>query len=305
MKRLLLYVYAPLTALYLLMSVIYPMDHETMVRRHLTLGQARVASLAIAIASVVIWLLSFYGARRLQEYSQGIKKAPDGEAFTRLAQGVWLLALYLPMRALVKILLNYLVRNHPGLQGAVNDVIIYVTLLLPLVGFVVISQAAWSLARLAKVKMSLSEIYTLSLVYITLGVTYSYVSFTAQGHIPPSNWLVTSLDSIPLAFRIVTVIVPYLFMWFIGLLAVYDLYLYQQQVKGIFYRQSLRWLSSGLMAVIVVSIAIQFATAMAPSLQKLSFRGVLLLVFGLIIILGAAFAVIAKGVRRLKKLDEV
>ncbi|HSX30917.1 MAG TPA: hypothetical protein VLE99_03305 [Candidatus Saccharimonadales bacterium] len=304
MKRILAYLYLPLAALYLYLSVVFPTDQATIARRHLSLAQARLVSLSVAIPLLVIWLLAFYGAYRLKRYSVSIRKHADGPPFMQLAMGMWLLAVYLPVQLVGRALLHTLTRSHPDALTAANIVLTYVGLGLLLEAFIFVSHAARGLAELAKVKSSLRAVYGMALVFIGLSVLYGHVAFTTHGHIPPSNWLVASQQSIPLLLRVVTVMVPYLFMWFIGLLAVYELWLYQRQVTGVFYRQTLRLLSAGLVSVVLVTIGIQFAIATAATLQTLRFRFVLLLVYTLIVLLGVAFVLLGRGVRRLEQLDK-
>lgn len=305
MKRKTIFIYLLLTAFYLFMTYTFPVDQATIDRRHLSLTQARIISLSIALPMILVWFMALYCSLKLYTYSQNIKKSSDGAVLMQLALGVQIIAWYLPIRALVKIVLNYTASRHPGSLTAMNAIITYVNLIIPLVAFVIISRATYALGRLAKIKNSLGIIYGLGLTIILLAVAYCYASFRTEGTIAPSNWLVTTQAAINLPVRTLTIVIPSLFMWFIGLVSVCQIHLYQKQIKGVVYRQAWRQLSIGLMAVILLSIVIQFLTATAASLQNLPFAAILVIAYCCILLLGLAFVVMARGVQQIKKLDDI
>lgn len=305
MKRKLVFYFLPLAIIYFLLVLAFPMDAATIARRNLTEGQARTIATIVALVIMSVWLMALYGAQKLSTYSKRIRNQPDGPAFSQLALGINLIAWYIPIRAISKAGLNYIASINPSLQNPVNDIVTYINMLVPLIAFVIISQAARSFDNLAKIHNSTKALYTLSLAFIVLGVSYCYVSFTVQDIISPTNWLVTTMSSMPLFLRISTIVIPYLFTWCIGLIAAYELYLYQKQIKGVFYRKLLRQLSFGILAVLVVSIGIQFSTATAARLQYWPFTITLLVVFSLLTLLGSAFVLIGRGVRQMEKIEKV
>src|SRR5260221_7255730 len=113
MKRVLLYFYIPVVTLYVALAIVFPTDPGTIARRHLTLGQARFMALSVAVPLIIIWLLALYSTWRLKEYSNRIKGYHDGTAFEKLASGMQLLAVYLPLRSVVKVSLNYFAHLYP------------------------------------------------------------------------------------------------------------------------------------------------------------------------------------------------
>jgi hypothetical protein len=305
MKRKITVTYVLLTAFYLFMTFIYPVDQATTDRRHLSLAQARFIGLSFALPMIIVWFVALFCSFALFEYSRKIKKSADGKVLAKLAFGVQLIAWYLPLRAIIKIVLNYIASRYPSLLNAANDIITYVNLVVPLIAFVIISRATFELGRLAKIKHSLRAIYGLGLTTIILGVGYCFASFRVEDTIAQSNWLITPQTALSLPVRTLTIVIPTIFMWFIGLVAVYQIHLYQKQVKGIVYRQLWHLLSMGLIAVILLSIAIQFITVTAASLQSLPFAAVMVIAYCLLLLFGLAFIMMARGVRQINKLDEI
>jgi len=64
-------------------------------------------------------------------------------------------------------------------------------------------------------------------------------------------------------------------------------------------------LALGITIVIISSIIIQYVTTLMNNGNDLSFGSLLLLVYGLLIVEAAGYALIAYGARRLKRIEEV
>src|SRR5205807_891103 len=98
---------------------------------------------------------------------------------------------------------------------------------------------------------------------------------------------------------------PYLYVWFVGLLAAYEITLFSRVTSGVLYRRALRLLAGGLIAVIVSAIAIQYLNGLLPSSGHVVLNYKLLLVWLCRIISGAGFVMITIGASRLKSIEEV
>lgn len=299
------YIYIPIAAFYLLLSYIYPLDNATIARRHLGVSAAQAVSFSVAVCMLALWVIALYSASRLRQYSSSIRQYQDGAAFVSLSAGVQLLAWYLPVRGIAKLAFNYWSYLNPAISTPSNILMTYGNLLISLIAFLLIGRGAHAFMSITRARVSLRLVYLLGGAFIVLAVWYCYTSLTASSDIMPYNWLVIAQHGIPILTRLATVVAPYLFMWLVGLIAVYEILLYQRNVKGIVYRRSLQLLSSGLAAVVVVSICLQLATANARSLQMLPFALVVTVTYSLIILLGIAFVLILKGVDRLQQLERL
>ena len=304
-KRVLPYVYGLFAACYVVLSYVYPSDQHTLLKQHLTVPHARLISMSIAVLMIAIWAVAYRVSERVWEYGTSIRRNVDGPPFVILGGALRILAIYLPVRMVSKLSLNYLASLHPSWLGITNTIISYINLIFPLVAFVLIGQAAQKLAELAKVKPSLFSLYGNALIFNSLGVLYCYTVFSVHGTAPSTSWFVTTQQQIPMFIRVITLVIPYIFMWFVGIRAAHQIYLYQIHAKGIFYRMSLKWLSIGLLGIIMTTIFLQFLTATAANLQNLKFRAILIIAYTIILLLGASFLIMAKGLRKLKLIDQV
>jgi hypothetical protein len=104
---------------------------------------------------------------------------------------------------------------------------------------------------------------------------------------------------------VVSVIIPYLYAWFVGLLAAYEIMLFSRHSKGVLYRQSLSLLALGLVVIIASSIALQYMNSIQPRVGHLMLSYHLIITSIFRIIGGGGFVLLAVGANRLKKIEEV
>jgi hypothetical protein len=102
-----------------------------------------------------------------------------------------------------------------------------------------------------------------------------------------------------------TLVAPYLYAWFLGFVAAYEIYLYSQKASGIIYRRAWAWLTAGLLTVICTSIAMQYLSTMAERLSHLRLTGILVAVYILLLVMAAGYILIAVGSKQLRRIEEV
>jgi hypothetical protein len=102
-----------------------------------------------------------------------------------------------------------------------------------------------------------------------------------------------------------TLAIPYTYIWLLGLWAALEIYLYSRHVAGIVYRKSWNQLAFGLGAVIVLDIILQYLGTLSAWLSDLSLSGLLLLLYVLLFLLAASFIVVALGTKKLMRIEEV
>ena len=245
----------------------------------------------------IIWFAGFYGYAKLRTYSSLIHGNKDGLEVEKLTKGILLLVLWLPVSSVISAILNYFALKHPSWLATVTIINHYISLLLPLVGFVFISMGARGLSRLVKQRPSQKATNVMTLLTIYTGLLYFRFVATTNDRLMVyhmSIWLILT-----------TLVAPYIYMWAIGLMAAYEIYLYRQKVSGVVYRKSWGFLAFGLGWLIVMSIIVQYLTTLTARLNDISIYGLLAIIYSLLIVLSAGFVLIALGARRLQKIEEV
>jgi hypothetical protein len=292
-----------LILLFILFSLILPASTETMNAYNLEEWQYKVIRLGIALPILCVWVAAFVGYASLREYSNAVKNTPEGGYFSLLARGVTWLAWSLPITVICDLFLNALGRSHPEISAGSIIIRNYIELLIPLIAFTIIGNATRQMVNHAQLKLKLSTIRIIMLLFIAAGVTYCWLVFQQlklTGFGSADN-----IYHLPVWLMIITLVVPYLYVWFVGLLASYEISLVSKKVSGVLYRQALRLLAGGLVAVIISSIALQYLNGIPGRSTYLVFDYRLLMVLLFRIVGGVGFLLLALGSLKLKKIEEV
>jgi hypothetical protein len=295
--------YVTLAAAYVLLIFILPPSHTTMRLYHMTSLQYKTVLLLVSIPSLIVWLAAFMGYIRLRLYADSVSESEDGRHFSRLASGAAWLAWSLPVTALLILVLNGFANRWPAWHPASIIVGNYAVLLPVLIAFTMIGGAARSLLQSAQVRISLSATRLIMFFFAAAGVLYCYLVFR--------NLDLSSLGAsqnpffLPVWLLVVTLIVPYIYAWLVGVLAAYEITLFSNNAGGLLYRRALRLLAVGLVAVIAGSIALQYIGGVHPGASYLVLDGRLLAVTIFRLISGAGFLLLARGADKLKRIEEV
>lgn len=269
----------------------------TLLQYHVSALGLRLIDLTIILILAAIWYAGFYGYAKLHTYAGLIRGSKDGKQVAKLTQGIFLVVMWLPVSSVVSAILNFIATKHPGLLPAVKIIDIYVNLLLPLAGFFLISQGARGLSELVRQRPTFAATNILQLLVIYIGLIYYRLVATTVHR--------NDIYHIPIWLILTTVVAPYVYMWSIGLLSGYQVYLYRKKVAGIVYRKSWNLLSLGLCWLILTSISFQYLTSLSARLSHLSIYWLLAIVYSLLLVLSVGFVLVALGARNLQKIEEV
>jgi hypothetical protein len=295
--------YSVLALVYLLLVFLLPANHQALHDYHLSVVEYKILLFSVGIPSLVVWFVAFFGYSKLQEYAHSIRKTPEADAFENLARGCAWLAWSLPIPAIVGLLAGALANSWPSFYHAGIIIINYTYLIFPLVGFSIIGSASKELLSRTKLQVSAANARGIMLLFVIGGALYCYLAF---GRFDPSS--LGGADNpyyMPVWLVLLTVIIPYLYAWFIGLLAAYEITCYSKQVRGVLYRQAMHLLVAGLIALIAGSIALQYTSSVQPPTGHLILNYRLVLIITFRIVTGIGFALLAVGAQRLKKIEEV
>jgi len=289
---------------YILFVIVYAIFLLLPAPSRVTLRQYHVSALGIRIIDAtllvllaLIWFAGFYGYVKIRAYTQLIRGSKDGEQVAKLAKGIFAIVIWLPVSSSLSSILNYIALRHIGFLPAAKIIENYIGLLLPLVGFIYISSGARGLSEIVKQRPSYFATNLLAFLLIYVGLIYAHLVLVTQDR--------DTVYHMPIWVVLLTLIAPYIYMWFIGLLAVYEIYLYRRKVKGIVYKRSWGLLSFGLGWLIVITIGLQYLTTLSAHLAHLSIYGILTIIYVLLLLVALGFVFIANGARKLQRIEEV
>jgi hypothetical protein len=295
--------YVALVVIYLVVTWITPSNHNPAVAHyHLSTTALHFISLTVVLPLIAIWFAALYGYAKLRKYAEMIKKNSDGKKVARLARALGFLAYSLPANSIISGILNYIGQTHTQLLPAMTIISHYASLVLPLIAFWLINQAAWALMNSIR-RLPRAWVFQLFiLAIVAIGVVYCYLVF--KGAVLPGimqrrvyympNWLVMS-----------TLVVPYVFMWALGSLAALEIYIYEKQLAGIVYRHDWNFIASGIATIIVGDIAAQYLGTLSAQLSHARISTLLLIIYLLLIVLAVGYVLVAIGAKKLQRIEEV
>lgn len=301
-KHRLLILFVCLSLAYALIVLLGPTDKATLAKYHMSQTGSHLLSLTVVVPLVLIWLSAFYGFTLFRNYARLIHNTAEGPAFDQISHGLGLLAFSLPISSIMTSTVSLVDIQHSSYFIPLTIIKNYLILILPLFAFVTISRGAEKLTLLAKRKKIRSYspgIWALGIIFFSSLFSWLIIARPADSrgaldvyHLP--SWLI-----------ITTIVVPYLYTWFRGVLGAYYISSYQLNVKGKLYRESLRYLSTGVLTVIVINIVVQSVTTLSNRLYRLQLTPMLIIIYVLIAMYAVGFGLIAVGAKRLRRIEEV
>lgn len=294
------YLYLILVLGYLLLTMLTPVDAAAMQRYHLSEPQLRLLGMTVSIPLAVIWLVALYGYTRFQAYSDTIAKAKEGKAFKEITKGLMILALSLPATALASSILRLITSDHTGLTGYAVIGRSYLPLIFQLLAFSLLASGSAKLVKLLKPKVTRTIADWVIIGLIAAASLFAYLIVAR-----PFGGTVADNYSLPAWVVVLTLVIPFLFAWYKGGLAIYQLYLYQRRVNGPLYRRIVADLVAGLSTITIIAILIQALVSVTEKLNRLDFTPLLTLVYALVFLYAIGFGLVARGARQLKKIEEV
>lgn len=267
-------------------------------------GELILIRLTVIVPIVLIWIAAFYGAVRFKAYAESIKSRPDGKALTGVADAIMILAIGLVVTSLLGTLRQFAINNdYEVIYSIVRN---YVAVAFPLIAFYKLFTASRGLVKLTDKPSGTSNDSALAFL-ATAGVSIAYTAMLLQypyRNDTPDPQTYCSYF-LPDALIVLTIIVPYVLSWFLGILAAVNIAAYSRHAKGLIYKKALSNLVKGIVAVTIFSVFLQLLDSVADSVASLSLAKILALVYVIIIGWAVGYLLIASGAKKLTKIEEV
>ncbi|HET9098550.1 MAG TPA: hypothetical protein VFN51_02945 [Candidatus Saccharimonadales bacterium] len=297
-------IYLLLIVAYLYQSLVVPPNPSTLHLYHITAGHLKLLLLTIEIPYVVIWLIAFYGFLRLRDYATKIRGEKDGQGFFTLSQGLFLLVLWLPISSVMTNFFKQYYTGHPASTASLVRLQVYIDLLLLLVGFYLIYLGS---QRLLKVISDTK--FSASLPIILLFIAYASFYVMLALHDPsrryPADGVAVATYYEPDWLITLTVLIPRLCYWFLGIQAVYNLFVFRNNVKGIIYKNGIKTFAIGISGTILITMLLRSLQSISTTLVKFHLNFLLIIIYLLLIVIAGAYIYVARGSVQLQKLEEL
>lgn len=302
-KRNFIYIYSGLLLVYLLLALILPSDPEVLSKYSLTQTNARMLNLTIVLPITAIYLTALYGFLKFRDYTKTIIDTREGPFFRKISIGLMFLAFSLPINSIIGSTVNYAKFNNPDLYPGLSVTQNYLSLILALIGFSYVAWGAEGLYRtLKKDVFKSSKFYSIfSLLGPIIVASLYTLLITSQAEVHQS----VDTYNLPIWLVVLTVAVPYVYVWCLGVKSVLHFYAYKQAVKGTLYKSAFSNLSKGFAVIISVSVLIQIIVTLSQRLNRLDLTPLLAVIYLLLILYAVGYIYIAYGSKKLNKIEEV
>jgi hypothetical protein len=279
-------------------GILLPANPDTLRALHISSTVYHASVLTLILPYAVIWFSAFYAYEKLRQYATKIKKSREGEAFKKIADGVGVLAWGLALPTILSIVMGAIVARHPGFAFIRTLINSYLAMIVSVVSFTLVSRGTRQFNEIAHIRPSLPGAQLVMLAFTIIGAFFVTLVVHAQdtGHNP---------YHLPLTVLILTLIIPHMYAWFIGLLSAYEVLLYSHKATGVLYKRALSYFTGGFAIVVCAAIAVQFLTGAYINRTSISLGAVMIETYTLLVIEAAGYALIALAAKRLKRLEEV
>jgi len=287
--------YIALTLFFFVLIGLLPANKLVMRSYNISAHEYHVLLFIVELPLAAIWFAAFFGYAKLRDYARSVAKTPEGTGFNRLAFGCQWLVWGLVLPSIVSLIINAIAaNNHPGLHETAVIGINYLNLVFPLIAFTLISQGAHQLIAQGRIRLAVVDIKNIIPLFVVLGVLYCYLTFR---HLDLHSLAASNNPYyLPVWILLLTITIPYLYAWCIGILAAYDISLFAKYTKGLLYRRALRLVAGGLILVIASLIGVQYLHIVTPRMGHLSLNSLLVTVYLVYVVNGAS---------RLKKIEDI
>jgi hypothetical protein len=290
---------------YVLLTFSAPVT-ETSKKYGLTQPTLDALRITVALPLLIIWLLAIYGALHLKRYAQTIEKGFDGQSLHKMSIGLFVLALGMISSSLFGTIRSLNIYN-PEIVVIMTILTNYLNVITPLIAYFLIFQSSSKLLHNINAK-AVSQVHKL-LALLPLGILaalYIWLTLSNPNRQTPvsSDTAASFYLSDPLIF--LTIIIPVVIAWGLGILSVLNIYSYMKNVQGIIYKQSLKYMAFGIVGVVGASILTQALLALgATRLMGVSLGWLLCIVYVLLAAIALGYVLIALGSKKLSKIEIV
>jgi hypothetical protein len=286
-----------LAAIYASVSLIAAPPRASLQHYHISSTTLRLLNTTVILPVIAIWFIGLFGYEMLRTYATYVQGDKEGKRIMELTRGIMVLAWWLPIVSTISALLGLLSRWYPHLLAGTVIISNYLSLLCPLTAFWLICRGSRRLSELSHQRPNQNSIHIMAFALILGSIIYGYLVATAREHL----WTIYHM---PVWIVLLTLVVPYVFTWYLGLIAAFDLHVYTGKVKGLIYRKGWTQVALGIAWIIVTIIILQYISAVSARVGNMSLGWVLLLVYAILGVMAVGYILIALGAKKLMRIEE-
>jgi len=287
---------------YVLPPIIFPAPSNP--KYHFSTLQIIALSISVLTPWIAAWIFGVAGYSRLLKYAASIKDAQAARPFYLLARGIMVLVWGLIVATLIAVLRSHNPANH-GLVVGTTIIVNYIYAFTPLAGFYYIRQAILQLNSAKRPRLALNVATGIvALGLLALAAIYVFLTFTNPNRTVAVDSITPATYYLPDWLVLLTVVVPVVASWTIGVLAVAEMYHYQRVVSGFIYRRFMRTLTYGLITIIISSILLEGLLALGTQrLLGSGLQALLAFLYAFLLVELIGYVLVSHGSKKLTLIE--
>lgn len=299
-------IFSVFAGIYVLLTVFMPVNNDAASRYHLSAAEVKALSLTVIVPYILIWSAAAYGYWRLRVYADNIRKSNDGQALESIADGLLLLALWLPISAILSTGSRRLYEDNPNLIEPLVITTNYINIFIAFLAFYLIYKGASKLPNVLKqFNVGLNRQMIFWPLYTVIGAVFVYFTLKNPARQHPTEQVDIATYYLPDWLLVATIVIPSLAILYFGFRAVAHMLNYARKTPGIIYKNALRSIAAGIYVAVVSMIALRMLSSFTPWFQEQNLKIILGILYLLLIFIGAGYLFIARGARKMQKIEEV
>ncbi len=301
--------YSAVVAIWIVTIVLALHAKNTLTLEHYHISRAglRLILAILELPTLFIWFAILFAALSFYRYARQIKGSKESPGFRAIAYSLTAMLIGSIVGSVIGGIQTLASESASNPQLVKQHYIIvanYLAVITALATYGFLFQGSQSLLGSLKQRQSATKNYLKVLLPVALlGVLYVGLIFANSNRRMVTDPLKSPTFGLPDPLIILTVAVPYIVSWAIGLLALRGIYRYQAETPGIVYKYLFQGLTKGLTIVIVLTIILQILTQFSNSLSAASLGLILGIIAIIYIVLVLALLYVARAARRLNSIE--
>ncbi len=192
-----------------------------------------ILRLTIAIPYLLIWLVAAYSFVKIKTYAKLISPSRESSAYHKIANGIFFLFISLIISTLMSSLRTFF-GDYADTRPLFTMLTNYAYILPYLCAFALILRGTIELSHHPEeLKISLKKYIICGVPFILFAYMWLELIFTNQTRLIPGEGNRFATYYLKDSLLVLTIVIPSLITWFVGLITVLKLWLYRGVVKGI------------------------------------------------------------------------
>lgn len=256
-----------------------------------------VMEASIVLVQMGIWWIALRAARDFMGYIQEIKTSTDGRGMSDIAWALMWLIVYIVLVPLTTTLAEVTQHHH------YNSLLVFLHNHLPVLAMILavgyLYRGSRRLVALTGRPLNRTWLILTTGLYLIVAGLFIWHFLDAAPHIFEGAPIVRFV--LPLRVLMFTYALPHVVAWFVGVMAIFNLWHYSTQVEGSIYRRLFSNLYRGIFLVFAGTFIAQLLIASTVTLS--SFNAGAAIVYVVLLTATVGYVLIYKGVNQLVKVE--